>query len=199
MCYVAVFKIHINLKTMIKDSWWEIHTTTWTRIDWHLDDKFFLFVLMTFSLNAFSAAAELYDVTIWCFLVFIFYQGFLSQTLANHGTSKEGRGPKLFLATISTRLQTFRHLPATLYVRWLPRIFNHTVFSYQAANLWDLSPSWITLWLIGNKRIWTRSDYQLCITSEPIHQVRQPYFFYSILNQPRLIKKILRLLLLGMF
>ena len=72
-------------------------------------------------------------------------------------------------------------------MRWLPRIFNHTVFSYQAANWWDLSPSWITLWLIGNKWIWTRNDYQLCITSEPIHQVRQPYLFYSILNQPRLI------------
>ena len=69
-----------------------------------------------------------------------FYQDFLSRTLTIHRTAGEGRGPSLFHCTTSTRSRTFRHLVATLHVRWLSHIFNHTACIYQAATRWDLPP-----------------------------------------------------------
>ena len=54
----------------------------------------------------------------------------------------------LFHPTTSTRSQTLRHLFATLFVRWLSRIFNRNACVYQAATRWDLPPYWITIWLI---------------------------------------------------
>ena len=50
----------------------------------------------------------------------------------------------LFHSTTSTRSQTFRHLVATLHVRWLSHIFNHTACIYQTATRWDLPPYRIT-------------------------------------------------------
>ena len=58
-------------------------------------------------------------------------------------TAGEGRGTIFY----STRSWTFRHLFATLHVRWLSHIFNRTACIYQAATRWDLPPYRITIWL----------------------------------------------------
>ena len=56
-------------------------------------------------------------------------------------------------STTSTSSQVFRHLFATLHVRWLSHIFNRTVCIYQAATWWD-SPSYqITIWLIDDVKL----------------------------------------------
>ena len=129
-------------------------------------------------------------------LKFFFYQGFLSQTPANHRTTGEGGDHLLFHSAISTHSRTFRHLFATLHVRWLSHIFSRTAFIYQTPTRWDLPPHWITIWLIddsmliflfaywwfdsrfllqqfdtGNLWIWTRVDHHSCITSELTNQV----------------------------
>ena len=83
----------------------------------------------------------------FCFFGVFFYQGFLSRTLTTHRTAGEGRGPSLFHSTTSTRSRTFRHLFATLHVRWLSHIFNCTACIYQTATRWDLPLYWITIWL----------------------------------------------------
>ena len=80
---------------------------------------------------------------------FFFYQGFLSRTLSTHRTAVEGKGP-LFHSTTSTRLETFRHLFATLHVRWLKRSFNRNACIYQTATRWDVPPYRITIWLIDD-------------------------------------------------
>ena len=59
---------------------------------------------------------------------------------------KKGDHP-LFLITISIRTQSFRHLFATLYVRWLPRIFYRITCNYQTVFRWDLLPLRICIWL----------------------------------------------------
>ena len=127
-----------------------------------------------------------------------FYQGFLSQTLTIDRTAGKGGDHRLFHSTTSTRSRIYRHLFATLHVRWLPRIFNRNACVYQTATLWDLPPYRISIWLIdwwcddamficlldelilgfcysdfeiGNRWIWTRIDYHPCITSEPTNQV----------------------------
>ena len=74
-------------------------------------------------------------------LIFFFYQGFLSQALTFHRAAVEGRKPSLFLSTTSTHSLTFRHLFATLHVRWPWRIFNRTACNHQIATGWDL-PFW---------------------------------------------------------
>ena len=54
--------------------------------------------------------------------------------------SCERRGkeaPSLF--TTSTRSRAFRPLFATLHLRWLPRIFNHSACNYQMNTRWDFS------------------------------------------------------------
>ena len=114
-------------------------------------------------------------------------------------TGQQGKGGDhlLFHSTTSTRSRTFRHLFATLHVRWLSHIFNRTACIYQAATRWDLPPYQITIWLtddvtlsfclftwwfdssfsllqqfeMGNRWIWTRIDYHPCITSEQTDQV----------------------------
>ena len=109
---------------------------------------------------------------------FFFHRSLLSGTLTTHRTAGEGRGP-------------FRHLFATLYVRWISHIFHHTACIYQ--TLWDLLPYRITISLIDdamlifvclftwwfdskflsqqfdmwNRKARTRIDYHPCITSEP--------------------------------
>ena len=56
----------------------------------------------------------------------------------------------LFHSTTSARSRTFRHLFASLHVRWLSHIFNRTACacSYQTASWWDVPPYRITIWLI---------------------------------------------------
>ena len=65
-------------------------------------------------------------------------------------TGQQGKGGDhlLFHSTTSTRSRTFRHLFATLHVRWLSHIFNRNACVYQTANRWDLPPYRITIWLI---------------------------------------------------
>ena len=79
------------------------------------------------------------------FFSFFFYRGFLSRTLTTHRTAGEGRGSFLFHSTTSTCSQTFRHLCATLHMRWLSHIFNCNACIYQTATRWDLPPCWITI------------------------------------------------------
>ena len=54
-------------------------------------------------------------------------------------TGQQGKGGDHFLfhSTTSTRSQTFRHLFATLHVRWLSHIFNRNACIYQTATRWD--------------------------------------------------------------
>ena len=89
----------------------------------------------------------LIDPSCFCFcflfyyILYFFYQGFLSQTVTIHRTAGKGKD--------STRSQTLRHLFATLHVRRLSRIFNCNACVYQTATRWDLPPYQITIcWLI---------------------------------------------------
>ena len=105
------------------------------------------------------------------------------------GRQRKGEYHLLFHSTTSTRLQTFRHLFATLHVRWISRIFNRNAFFTRLR--WDFPPYWITIWLINwwcsvclftwwfDSRFllqqWepvdlNRIGYHPCITCEPISQ-----------------------------
>ena len=110
----------------------------------------------------------------------------------HHTTASEGR---VFQSSTSIRSRTFRHLFATLHLRWLSHIFNCTACIYQTATRWDLPPYRITIWLIddvtlgfclitcwfesrflqqfetGKRWIRTRIDYHPCLKSEPTNQV----------------------------
>ena len=66
------------------------------------------------------------------------------------GQQGKGEGHLLFRSTTSTPSRTFRHLFATLHVRWLSHNFSRTTCIYQTATRWDLPPYWITIWLIDN-------------------------------------------------
>ena len=81
---------------------------------------------------------------------FFFYQDFLSRTLTTHRITRKGGDHLLFLSTTSTRLRTFRHLVATLHVRWISHIFNRTACIYHVATRWDLPLYRITIWLIND-------------------------------------------------
>ena len=67
-------------------------------------------------------------------------------------TGQQGKGGDhlLFHSTTSTRSRTFRHLFATLHVRWQSHIFNHKACVYQTATGWDLPPDQVTIWLIND-------------------------------------------------
>ena len=64
---------------------------------------------------------------------FFYYQGFLSQTMTVHGIAGKETETSLFLFTIFTRSRTFRHLFASLHVRWLPPAFNCIACNCQTA------------------------------------------------------------------
>ena len=66
-------------------------------------------------------------------------------------TWQHGKGGDhlLFHSTTSTRSCTFRHVFATLHVRWLSHIFNRNAWIYQTATR-DLPPYRITIWLTDN-------------------------------------------------
>ena len=137
----------------------------------------------------------------WYFFFFFFFFFSIRVLFHRHWrlTGQQGKGGDhlLFHSTTSTRSRTFRHLFATLHVRWLSHIFNRIACIYQAATRWDLPPYRITIWLTddvtlsfclftwwfdssfsllqqfetGNRWIRTRIDYHPCITSEPTNQV----------------------------
>ena len=81
---------------------------------------------------------------------------FVSIRVLFHGhcrlTGQQGkRGDYLlFHITIFTCSGTFRHIFATLHMRWLSHIFNRTACIYQTATRWDLPPYPITTWLIDD-------------------------------------------------
>ena len=52
------------------------------------------------------------------------------------GQQRKGGDHFLFHFTTSTRSRTFRHLFATLHVRWLSHIFNCNARIYQTATRW---------------------------------------------------------------
>ena len=86
------------------------------------------------------------------FAIFFCYYGILSQTMIIHRAAQQGTGGDhvLFLSATSISSRKFRHLFVTLYVKWLPRIFNRIAFNYQNATRWDLPPYRITIWLTDN-------------------------------------------------
>ena len=79
---------------------------------------------------------------------FFFYRVFFHGHWRLTGQQWKGRDLLLFHSTTSTRLETFRHLFATLHVRWLKRSFNRNACIYQTATRWDVPPYRITIWLI---------------------------------------------------
>ena len=76
--------------------------------------------------------------------------GFSFTETDNLQDSRGREGTILFHSTTSTRSRTFRHLFATLYVRWLSHIFNRNACIYHTATRWDLPPYRITIWLIDD-------------------------------------------------
>ena len=132
-------------------------------------------------------------IMLYCFFsIRIFFHGHWQLT----GQQGKGGDHLLFHSTTSTRSRTFRHLFATLHVRWLSHIFNRTACIYQTATWWDLPSYWITICLIDDVNLvfvcllrdlilgfcdrnldswnrWTRTriDYRPCITNEPTNQV----------------------------
>ena len=115
---------------------------------------------------------------------FLFYQGFIHRHWRFNGQQGKGGDHLLFDSTTSTGSRTLRHLFTTLHLRWLSSIFNRNAFIYQTLTRRDLPPYRITIWVndwwcniclftwwidtrfllqrfeIGNRRIWTRIDYQ---------------------------------------
>ena len=120
--------------------------------------SFLLFfqTLLTF-FSGFIDVFKRYIYTLYLFF-FFFLSGFFHGHWQLTGQQDKGGDLYLFHSTTSTRSRTFRHLCATLHVRWLSHIFNCNACIYQAATRWDLPP-------------WTRIDYHPCITSEPTNQV----------------------------
>ena len=81
---------------------------------------------------------------------FFFVSGFSFTDTDNSWDSRGTEGTILFHSTSSTRSRTFRHLFATLHVRWLSHIFNCNACIYQTVTRWDLPPYRITIWLIDD-------------------------------------------------
>ena len=102
---------------------------------------------------------------IFFFSIRIFFHGHWRLT----GEQGKGREHLLFHSTTSTRSRTFRHLFATLHVRWLSHIFNRTACIYRLYLFtWWFDSSFFLLqqFEMGNRWIRTRIDYHPCITSE---------------------------------
>ena len=80
------------------------------------------------------------------FYIRVFFHGHWQLT----GQQGTGGDHLSFHSTTSTRWWTFRHLFATLLVRWLSHIFNCNASNYQTATRWDLPPYRIFIWLIDD-------------------------------------------------
>ena len=139
----------------------------------------------------FKTGSCLSTVNLDFFPIRVFFHGHWQLT----GQQEKGGDHLLFYSTTSTRSRTFRHLFATLHVRWLSHIFNRNACIYQAATRWNLPPYRITIWLIDDRWLivcflvelilgfvlqlydmrnrWSRSriDYHPCITGQPTNQV----------------------------
>ena len=73
-----------------------------------------------------------------------FLSRFLFTDTKNSHDSRRSEG------TIFILLRTFRHLFATLYLKWLPRNFNCIASNYQSATRKALPTLRISIWLIVN-------------------------------------------------
>ena len=80
------------------------------------------------------------------FTIRVFFHGHWQLT----GQQGKGGDHLLFHSTTSTRSLTFRHLFATLRMRWLSHIFNRTDCIYQTTTRWDWPTFRITIWLIDD-------------------------------------------------
>ena len=69
------------------------------------------------------------------FTIRVFFHGHWRLT----GQQEKGGDHLLFHSTTSTGSWTFRHLFATLHVRWLSHSFNRNPCIYQTATRWDFS------------------------------------------------------------
>ena len=117
---------------------------------------------------------------------------FFSIRIFLHGGELRG----LFFSFHSITSTRFRHIFATLHVRWLSHFFNRTTCIYQTATRWDLPKKYylidwwrdvsfclFTWWFdprfllqqfdTGKRSTRTRIDYHSWITSEPTKQVYQ--------------------------
>ena len=107
----------------------------------------------------------------FCFVfVFVFFLSWFSFTDIDDSQDsrrREGGDHLLFHSTTSTRSRTFRYLFATLHVRWLSHIFNHTASIYQTTYY----SMWFTT--LSNYHLidWWREVSHPCITSEPTNQM----------------------------
>ena len=88
-----------------------------------------------------------HDSEILSLLWFFFLSGFSFKDTDNSQDSRGREETILFHSTTSTHSRKFRHLFATLHVRWLSHIFNRNACVYQTATRWDLPPYRITIWL----------------------------------------------------
>ena len=91
-----------------------------------------------------------YLTTFWNFCFVFSIRVFFHEHWRLTGQQGKGGDHLLFHSTTSTRSRTFRHLFATLHVRWLSHIFNRNACIYQTATRWDLPPYRITIWLIDD-------------------------------------------------
>ena len=108
--------------------------------------SFHHFFLLPFSIFCFVLTLF---VTLHHFLSFcitVFFHRYCRFT----GLQRKGGDHLLLLSTTSACSCTFRHLLATLHVRWLPRVLIFIGCNYHTATLWDLPPYWITIWLIDD-------------------------------------------------
>ena len=83
-------------------------------------------------------------------LFFFSVRVFLHRIWRLTGLQGKGEDHLLFHSTTSIHSRTFRHLFATLHVKWISHIFNRTACIYQTATRWDLPPYRITIWLIDD-------------------------------------------------
>ena len=99
-------------------------------------------------------------------------------------TGQQGKGGVhvLFHSTTSTRSRTFRHLFATVHVRWLSHIFNRNACIYQAATricysfVWlmefsIISPCLGKVGIMPSKNLIKAIPIHLCRKKLPLFQV----------------------------
>ena len=102
--------------------------------------------IIWFPINCWSSDSCLIELLELFFSIRVFFHRRWQLT----GQQGKGEDHLLFHSTTSTNSRSFRHLFATLHVRWLSHIFNCNVFNYHTSTWWDLSPYRITIWLIDN-------------------------------------------------
>ena len=125
--------------------------------------KHLLVLISSIGLRLFKGFEEdVQDGALWPSLtlcLFFFYHGFLSRTLTN----QKGRDHFLFHSTTSIRSRTFRHLFATLHVRWLSHIFNRNACIYSTRFTTLSNYCLINWWCDVDFRLFTRwFDFRFC-------------------------------------